>query len=88
MRHVHIRHGHHRVMALCLDWRGLGRWLVRLCEESCRVIVEALLKCRKSGVILVLQASQIISSSTERRLTVEGAVLNSSKWPVWEVAGV
>jgi hypothetical protein len=66
MRHVHIRHGYHRVMALSLNWRRLGRRLVRLGKESCRVIVEALLKCRKSGVILVLLPSQIVSSSTKK----------------------
>jgi hypothetical protein len=52
---------------------------MRLGEESGRVVVEALLKSRKGSVILVLQSGQTIVSSPKVQLTVEGAVLNSSR---------
>ena len=37
-----------------LVWGRLGGHLVRLCEESCRVVVETLLKCGKRSIILIL----------------------------------
>ncbi len=58
---VHIRHRDHRVVTTWGGWR-VGR-LVRLGEEGCGVVMEALLEGRKGRIILLLDKSQVIACS-------------------------